>query len=137
MSVKQEGKLKSKMYRNTIKLRGFPTKQKNVNDWKSTLLYIISISVHYLGKPPCIIHTFCQAQPQLQVKLSWKAELALFSINPTSPLQPGKVYFPTFLSECWSSKVTGVGRRPQFLWKRKTTSIYLEMEDNLHLFRKW
>ena len=28
---------------------------------------------------------YCQAQPQLQVKLSLKAELALFSINPATP----------------------------------------------------
>ena len=43
---------------------------------------------------------YCQAQPQLQVKLSLKAELALFSVNPAPPPSPGKVYFPTFVSEC-------------------------------------
>jgi hypothetical protein len=28
---------------------------------------------------------FCQAQPKLQVKLSLKAELALFSFDPATP----------------------------------------------------
>ena len=46
---------------------------------------------------------FCQAQPQLQFKLSLKAELALFSNNPApaqpQPPPPEKVYFSTFLSE--------------------------------------
>ena len=28
---------------------------------------------------------YCQAQPQLQVKLSVKAELALISVNPATP----------------------------------------------------
>ena len=37
-------------------------------------------SVHYFCD-------YCQAQPQLQVKLSLKAELALFSINPDKPLR--------------------------------------------------
>ena len=31
---------------------------------------------------------YCQAQPKLQVKLSLKAELALFSINPATHHQP-------------------------------------------------
>jgi hypothetical protein len=45
----------------------------------------------------------CQAQSQLQVKLSLKTELALFFFNPaTHPptlTPPGKVYFPTFFIE--------------------------------------
>jgi hypothetical protein len=49
----------------------------------------------------------CQAQSQLQVKLSLKTELALFPLNPATPPPaphpPGKVYFPTFVSECWPS----------------------------------
>ena len=32
----------------------------------------------------CLVINFCQAQPQLQVKLSLKAELALFSFNPAT-----------------------------------------------------
>ena len=37
----------------------------------------------------------CQAQPQLQVKLSLKAELALFSINP-APTHPPGFFFKHF-----------------------------------------
>jgi hypothetical protein len=39
---------------------------------------------------------YCQAQPQLQVKHSLKAELALFSLNPATPTlhpRPGKFIF--------------------------------------------
>ena len=35
---------------------------------------------------------FCQAQPKLQVKLSLKAELALFSFDPATHPHPVKVY---------------------------------------------
>ena len=41
---------------------------------------------------------FCQAQPKLQVKLSLKAELALFPLDPaTHP--PGKVSSPAILNQ--------------------------------------
>jgi hypothetical protein len=92
-----------------------------------------------------------QSQSQLQVKLSLKTELALFSCNPathpppdphppthptppTPTHPPGKVYFPTFLSECWPSKVTVVGRWPQSFVKWKTTSIFLKIEDDFNYF---
>ena len=71
------------------------------------------------------IFIFCQAQSQLQVKLSWK------------------VNFPTFLSECWPSKLIGIGRRPQYFLKTEDESknvgkmeneikFFSKMEDNLY-----
>ena len=91
----------------------------------------------------------CHVQSQLQVKISLKTELALFSLNPaTHPTHPathprGKVYFPTFLSECRLSKLTGVGRQTQqfdkqkatsIFGKWKTTSIFSKMENDLNSF---
>ena len=38
---------------------------------------------------------YCQAQSQLQVKLSLKTELALISVNPAHP-HPGKFIFQHF-----------------------------------------
>ena len=92
---------------------------------------------------------FCQAQPQLQFKLSLKAELALIPGNPAPP-PPGKVSFPTLLEEDlnilvngrrpqflakWktTSILGGNGRRPQFLGKWKTTPFFWQMEDDRNL----
>ena len=51
---------------------------------------------------------YCQAQPQLQVKLSLKAELALILVSPaTHPHSPpGKVYFEANmnLAKLWLTK---------------------------------
>ena len=80
---------------------------------------------------------YCQAQPQLQVKLNLKAELVLFSIKPAPPpphhSQPGK-----FISQQFSVNVDQVssqeleddlnllanGRQPHIFGKWKTNYIY-------------
>ena len=103
-------------------------------------------------------HTlYCQAQPQLQVKLSLKAELALISVNPaTHPRHPHPATPTTLARESLFSSIdqvtlkeyvrTQLWRRPQFvrqmeddlnfLGKWKMTSIFMQMEDDLKFLGK-
>jgi hypothetical protein len=93
---------------------------------------------------------FCQAQSQLQVKLSLKTELVLFSFNPAThpppthpaPPRPGKFNFQLFSVNVDQVAIQEyiriqIGRRPELFGKWKTTSIFWKMEDNLHYWAKW
>jgi hypothetical protein len=53
-------------------------------------------------------------------------------VKVSKQLISAQFWFPT----CWPSEVIGVERQPQFFWKRKTTSIFLKIEDNLNFLAK-
>ena len=89
---------------------------------------------------------YCQAQPQLQVKLSLKAELALISVKPAAhpchpghpPTHPRHLRLGKLIFQHFSVNVDQVsfqeysrnpiGRRPQF---------FRQMEDDLNFLDKW
>ena len=91
---------------------------------------------------------YCQAQPQLQAKLSLKAELALISLNPaTHPPPTPHPYQESFFQHV-SVTVDKVcqqeleddlyflvnGRRPQFCLRIEDYLIFFsKMEDNLNV----
>ena len=74
---------------------------------------------------------YCQAQSQLQVKLSLKTELALISNNPapTHPHPPGKVIFQHFSVYVRQVSLHELGNNLN--GKEKMTSIFGQMEDDL------
>ena len=93
---------------------------------------------------------FCQAQPKLQVKLSLKAELALFPFNPAGrpaarpPARPSgivvkkleisKLSLVTIIGLVYEAKMI-IGRRPHYFCKWKTTSTFPQMEDDLNFWK--
>ena len=80
---------------------------------------------------------FCRAQPQL---LSLKAELVLISINQAHPEKFSYQHFSmnnnqVSLHELEDNLILLVnGRRPQFWGKWKTTSIFVQMEEDLKFY---
>ena len=74
---------------------------------------------------------FVTVSPQLQVKLSLNAELALFLLNPATPPPVQKSLFSKIsqwilIKYAYGSNLNSLvnGRRPQLCWKWKTTYIF-------------
>jgi hypothetical protein len=76
---------------------------------------------------------FCQAQPQLQVKLSLKAEFALFSINRAWKM----TLILREMEDNINLKVTG--RLPQFVAKTRPNhqQTWVDFEDFPHFIFGW
>ena len=92
----------------------------------SLTLYLYSTLSSESVTTKCYMSGNCQAQPQIQFKLSVKAELALISVNLTIQ-QPPSTHNLIFGQN---------GRRPQFHGKWKTASLVRKMEDDLNCFLK-